>query len=88
MKSGIVKRSIAIAGQKTSVSLEHEFWRAVKEIARNRTMTLSDLVCEIGVGRAGNLSSAVRVYVLEHYKAEALRHRAHATATPQRGASA
>jgi predicted DNA-binding ribbon-helix-helix protein len=75
MTSGRTKRSIAIEGQKTSVSLENEFWRGVKEIAGQRDMTLSDLIKEIGAGRPGNLSSALRVYVLEHYQAEAVRHR-------------
>jgi predicted DNA-binding ribbon-helix-helix protein len=80
MKSGIRKRSIAIAGHKTSISLEPEFWNCVKEIAKERLMTLSDLVSEIGAGRAGNLSSALRVYVLAHYQAEALRRRSKAAA--------
>ncbi len=73
MKSSIKKRSIAIAGHKTSISLEHEFWNCVKRIAKERMMTVADLVGQIGAGRTGNLSSALRVYVLEHYKAEALR---------------
>ena len=74
MKSSIKKRSVAIAGHKTSISLEHEFWNCVKGIAKERMMTVADLVGEIGAGRTGNLSSALRVYVLEHYKAEASRH--------------
>jgi predicted DNA-binding ribbon-helix-helix protein len=71
MKSGSTKRSIAVRGHKTSISLEHEFWHAIKEIAGQRTMTMSELVSEIGGGRTGHLSSAVRVYVLEHYRAQA-----------------
>jgi len=74
MRSVIRKRSVAVAGHKTSISLEHEFWNCIKEIAKERKMTLSDLVGEIGAGRTGNLSSALRVYVLEHCKAEASRH--------------
>ena len=73
MRSVIRKRSVAVAGHKTSISLEQEFWNCVKQIANERKMTLSDLVGEIGAGRTGNLSSALRVYVLEHCKAEALR---------------
>lgn len=86
MASGCTKRSIAIGGAKTSVSLEHEFWSGVKEIARQREMTLSDLIKEIGAGRSGNLSSAVRVYVLEHYQTAALRQRSEAGTAPALGA--
>jgi predicted DNA-binding ribbon-helix-helix protein len=69
MKSSVVKRSIVIAGHKTSVSLEDAFWRGLKEIARGRDMTLSCLVAAIdGERRHGNLSSAIRLYVLDHYR--------------------
>jgi predicted DNA-binding ribbon-helix-helix protein len=70
MKSKVVKRSIVIAGHKTSVSLEEAFWRALKAIAADRRMTMSDLVGAIDSGRQhGNLSSAIRLFVLEHYQA-------------------
>jgi len=70
MRSAIVKRSIVIAGHKTSVTLEDEFWGVLKEIARSRKVTLSDLVGEIDTRRRqGNLSSAIRVFVLNHYRA-------------------
>jgi predicted DNA-binding ribbon-helix-helix protein len=70
MKSPVIKRSIVIAGHKTSVSLEDAFWRGLKEIAVSRNMTLSDLVATIDSGRAhGNLSSAIRLFVLDHYQA-------------------
>jgi predicted DNA-binding ribbon-helix-helix protein len=70
MKSPVVKRSIVIAGHKTSVSLENEFWSGLKEIATNRNMTLSDIVSTIDSGRQhGNLSSAIRLFVLDHYRA-------------------
>jgi predicted DNA-binding ribbon-helix-helix protein len=85
MTSKITKRSIAIGGHETSVTLEHEFWRGVKEIASQRDLTLSQLVHEIGTGRSGNLSSAVRVYVLEHYQAEGLRRRAEVGIAPSVG---
>lgn len=69
MKSPVVKRSIVIAGHKTSVSLEDEFWKGLKEIAGSRGMTLSDLVASIDGGRhQGNLSSAIRLFVLNHYR--------------------
>lgn len=69
MKSPVVKRSIVIAGHKTSVSLEDAFWNALKEIANAREMTLSDLVATIDTDRHhGNLSSAIRLFVLDHYR--------------------
>jgi len=70
MKSPVLKRSIVIAGHKTSVSLEEAFWRGLKDIAVNRRVTLSDLVGTIDAERQhGNLSSAIRLFVLEHYQA-------------------
>ncbi|HXW24117.1 MAG TPA: ribbon-helix-helix domain-containing protein [Xanthobacteraceae bacterium] len=72
MKSPVVKRSIVIAGHKTSVSLEDAFWKGLKEIASGRNMTLSDLVATIDGGRRqGNLSSAIRLFVLDYYRAQA-----------------
>ena len=69
MKSPVIKRSIVIAGHKTSVSLEDAFWKGLKEIAVGRDTTLSDLVAEIDTGRPhGNLSSAIRLFVLDHYR--------------------
>jgi len=70
MKSPVVKRSIVIAGHKTSVSLEDAFWSGLKDIAGNRHKTLSDLVGAIDAERQqGNLSSAIRLFVLDHYQA-------------------
>ncbi len=72
MKTTIVKRSIVLRGHKTSVSLEDAFWAGVKEIAAERNQTLSELVAGISEKTgSGNLSSALRVTVLEHYKAHA-----------------
>lgn len=69
MKSPVVKRSIVIAGHKTSVSLEDAFWRGLKDIAVGRGMTLSELVATIDSDRRhGNLSSAIRLFVLDHYR--------------------
>lgn len=69
MKSPVVKRSIVIAGHKTSVSLEDAFWRGLKDIATARDMTLSDLVAAIDSERQhGNLSSAIRLFVLDFYR--------------------
>lgn len=71
MKSPVIKRSIVIAGHKTSVSLEDAFWKGLKDIATARHITLSDLVASIdGERRHGNLSSAIRLFVLDHYQAQ------------------
>jgi predicted DNA-binding ribbon-helix-helix protein len=71
MKSPVVKRSIVIAGHKTSVSLEDAFWKGLKEIAGNRELTLSDMVASIDTDRRhGNLSSAIRLFVLDHYRTQ------------------
>jgi predicted DNA-binding ribbon-helix-helix protein len=67
MKSSVVKRSIVIDGHKTSVSLEDAFWSGLKEIARAEGATLSETVAGIDeTRRQGNLSSAIRLFVLEH----------------------
>jgi predicted DNA-binding ribbon-helix-helix protein len=69
VKSLIVKRSIIVAGHKTSVSLEDAFWKAVKEIATVHGTTVSNLVSSIDSRREhGNLSSAIRLYVLDFYR--------------------
>ena len=69
MKSPVVKRSIVVAGHKTSVSLEEAFWNGMKEISGLRNMTLSELVGEIDSNRQqGNLSSAIRLFVLDYYR--------------------
>ena len=69
MKSLVVKRSIVIAGHKTSISLEDAFWKSLKDIAGERDMTPSDLVAAIASERKhGNLSSAIRLFVLDHYR--------------------
>ncbi|MBO0751970.1 MAG: ribbon-helix-helix domain-containing protein [Bradyrhizobiaceae bacterium] len=75
MKSSVVKRSIVIAGHKTSVSLEDAFWVGLKEIAAKRDLTLSDMVASIDQDRRhGNLSSAIRLFVLDHYRGQAPAH--------------
>lgn len=62
---GVVKRSVAIAGHRTSVSLEAPFWDALKDIAAARSVSVQVLIGEIDAGRGGaNLSSAIRVFVL------------------------
>ena len=72
MKSLIVKRSVVLEGHKTSVSLEDAFWRGLKDIAWSRRTTLSNLINSIDLDRErGNLSSALRLFVLNHYQAQA-----------------
>lgn len=67
---GVIKRSIAIAGHRTSISLEEPFWEELRRIAHARGIALQRLVAEIDAGRAGeNLSSALRVFVLEDLRA-------------------
>jgi predicted DNA-binding ribbon-helix-helix protein len=77
MKSPIAKRSIVINGHKTSVSLEDEYWTALKEIAAKRLTNLSDFVSAIDRQRQhGNLSSALRLFVLDFYRSQVLEIRA------------
>lgn len=69
MKSSVVKRSVAIGSHKTSVSLEDPFWDQLREIAHAQQWTLSKLIAEIDERRqTNNLSSAIRLYVLEHLR--------------------
>ena len=80
MKSPVVKRSIVVAGHKTSVSLEEAFWSGMKEISASRGLTLSELVAEIDTGRHhGNLSSAIRLFVLDYFRTR--------TSTPEKPVS-
>jgi predicted DNA-binding ribbon-helix-helix protein len=73
MKSPVVKRSIVLGGHKTSVSLEEAFWIGMKEVAGQRSMTLSELVGEIDTNRHhGNLSSAIRLFVLDYFRSLAM----------------
>lgn len=60
----IRKRSVTLAGHRTSVSVEDEFWDALKAIAQTQRRALADLLTEIDAAQPGNLSSAVRLYVL------------------------
>jgi len=67
--AGVIKRSVAIAGHRTSVSLEAPFWDALKDIAAVRGASVQALVAEIDAGRGGaNLSSAIRVFVLREVR--------------------
>lgn len=65
------KRSVTVAGHATSLSLEEAFWRALKQLAAERGMSVNALVAEIDARRRGNLSSAVRVFVLDELRRRA-----------------
>ena len=66
MKTTVFKRSVVIAGRKTSISLEAEFWDGIRQIASREGVTTSALLSRIQGGRhVGNFSSAVRLFVLE-----------------------
>jgi predicted DNA-binding ribbon-helix-helix protein len=65
-QKGVVKHSMVIAGHRTSVSLEPAFWLALKDLAARRNQSVAALVAQIDIGRGpSNLSSAIRVFVLE-----------------------
>ena len=61
----VEKRSVLVAGHRTSVSLEPEFWDALKQIAAGRGQSLNQVIAAIDAERSGNLSSAIRVFVLK-----------------------
>ena len=73
MKSLILKRSVVLRGHKTSISVEDAFWNSVKEIAGSGQMSVSELVSAIDSQRHhGNLSSAIRLFVLNFYREQLL----------------
>ncbi|MGB8484758.1 MAG: ribbon-helix-helix domain-containing protein, partial [Xanthobacteraceae bacterium] len=65
-----VKRSVNVADRETSVALEGAFWNALKEIAAARTIPVTELVSTIKIGSqpGSNLSSAIRLFVLDYYR--------------------
>ncbi len=67
-----MKRSVTIVGHRTSVSLEEEFWEALCDIAREDELSVNVLVSTIDKGRNTNLSSAIRLFVLDRYRAQKL----------------
>ena len=72
MKSSVVKRSVVIAGHKTSVSIEDAFWSGLKQIAHGQHLTMSNIVGKIDASRQqGNLSSAIRLFVLDRVRGPA-----------------
>jgi predicted DNA-binding ribbon-helix-helix protein len=67
--SRIRKRSVRLAGHRTSVSVEEPFWTELAAIARTRGVSLDRLIADIDRDRQGNLSSAIRLFVLAELKA-------------------
>ena len=67
--AAVVKRSLTVAGHRTSISLEDAFWSGLRDIAAERRLSVAALVAEIDRGRGpSNLSSALRVFVLAHFR--------------------
>lgn len=67
-----VKRSFTIDGHRTSISLEAAFWEALKDVAKAQRMPVAQLVQSIDRGRGdGGLSSAVRIWLLDHFRSDA-----------------
>lgn len=64
------KHSVLLSGHRTSVSVEDAFWEELKAIAVGRGISLNDLIAEVDAGRSGNLSGAIRVFVLESLRAK------------------
>lgn len=60
----IRKRSVVVSGHPTSVTMEDAFWKVLQDIAETRNVSLNQLVSEVDRSREGNLSSALRVFVL------------------------
>lgn len=71
MTTGIRKRSVNIAGHRTSVSIEEPFWDALHDIAARKKVSVSQLIADIDRGRSGNLSSALRLFVLKDFQDQA-----------------
>ena len=63
--NSIKKRSVVIGGHRTSISLEEPFWDVLKDIAADKKLSVNQIVTEIDRNRRGNLSSAIRIYVLQ-----------------------
>lgn len=68
----IIKRSVKISGHATSVTLEPEFWEHLKSLAKAQSLSINQLISEIDQKKTSdNLSSAIRLYILEHYVTKA-----------------
>ena len=71
MKSAVIKRSVIIGGRKTSISLENEFWDALREVAKQSNVSVAKLLVEIERSRTTiNLSSAIRIFLLGYFRTQ------------------
>jgi predicted DNA-binding ribbon-helix-helix protein len=71
MKSAVIKRSVVVNGRKTSVSLENEFWDALRQVAKQSNLSVASLLVEIERSRTTiNLSSAIRIFLLNHFRTD------------------
>lgn len=70
--SGVIKRSVTVAGHRTSVTLEAAFWDSLKHIAEERKLSVNALIADIDQKQPENLSSALRVFVLDYFKSTPL----------------
>ena len=68
--STLQKRSVLISGHATSVSLEEEFWVALKRVSTDREQSINELISELDRNRVGNLSSTIRVFILRQISSE------------------
>ena len=64
--NGLKKRSVRIGGHDTSITLEEPFWGALRNIAAEKSLSINALISEIDESRSGNLSSTLRVYILQN----------------------
>ncbi len=85
MPTVVKKRSVVVAGHRTSVSLERAFWEALRDLSQLQSKTINQLVSEIDAARDGNLSSAIRVYILGQARAGTLPRTADGTAAAVAG---
>ncbi len=72
MTDKTLKRSVTVAGHRTSITLEGAFWDSLKEIADSQSKSINALIAEIDRQQPENLSSALRVFILTHYKSKQL----------------
>jgi len=63
----LIKKSITIKKHRTSLSLEKEFWDALKTIAKEQKCSLESLIAKIDSNRKTSLASSIRVYLLKFY---------------------
>jgi predicted DNA-binding ribbon-helix-helix protein len=71
MKSAVIKRSVVVNGHKTSVSLENEFWDALRQVAKQSNVSVARLLVEIERSRTTiNLSSAIRIFLLNYFRTQ------------------